>query len=293
MKAQLFRDIDEIREMLARVRRMGAAIGLVPTMGALHEGHGSLMDLARRETDCVVVSIFVNPIQFDRQDDFERYPRTLDADLHFCGEHGVDIVFAPKGEQMYPEPQRTFVEVNRVSERLCGEFRPGHFRGVATVVLKLFNIIQPDRAYFGEKDAQQLAVIRRMVRDLSLPVEVAPVPTVREADGLALSSRNKGLSPEERQAAPILFQALLVAQQLIAGGSTDPAEVRAAALAVLAKQPQVRAEYVEVVDPDEMQPVERISAPVRVAAAVWLGATRLIDNVLCQPAPAEVSGLIQ
>jgi len=293
VSAQLFRDIGEIREMLARVRRISASIGLVPTMGALHEGHGSLMDVARRETDCVVVSIFVNPIQFDRPDDFERYPRTLDSDLRFCGERRADIVFAPKAEQMYPEPQRTFVEVGRVSEKLCGEFRPGHFRGVATVVLKLLNIIQPDRAYFGEKDAQQLAVIRRMVRDLNLPVEVTPVPTVREADGLALSSRNKLLSPEERRIAPILFQALLVAQGLIAGGSADAAEVRAAALAVLARQPQVRAEYVEVVDPDEMQPVEKISGPVRVAAAVWLGSTRLIDNVLCQPAPAEVSPLIQ
>jgi pantoate--beta-alanine ligase len=293
VSAQLFSDIGETREMLARVRRMGASIGLVPTMGALHEGHGRLIDTARRETDCVVVSIFVNPIQFDRKDDFEHYPRTLDADMRFCGERGVDIVFAPKAEQMYPEPQRAFVEVTRVSEKLCGEFRPGHFRGVATVVLKLFNIIQPDRAYFGEKDAQQLAVIRRMVRDLNLPVEVTPVPTVREADGLALSSRNKHLSAEERRIAPILFQALLVAQRLIAGGSADPAEVKAAALAVLAQQPQARPEYVEIVDPDDMQPVEKISGPVRVAAALWLGSTRLIDNMLCQPGPPQVPGRIQ
>ncbi len=293
MSAQLFSEIEEIREMLARVRRMGASIGLVPTMGALHEGHGRLMDLARRETDCVVVSLFVNRLQFGRQDDFDRYPRPLEADLRFCGERGVDIVFAPKAEEMYPEPPRTFVEVSHVSDKLCGEFRPGHFRGVATVVLKLFNILQPDRAYFGEKDAQQLAVIRRMVRDLNLPVEVVPMPTVREADGLALSSRNKLLSAEERKVAPILFQALLVAQRLIASGSTDPAEVKAAALSVLAQQPSARPEYIEVVDPDDMQPVKLIEGPVRVAVAMWLGSTRLIDNMLCQPGPAQLPSLIQ
>jgi pantoate--beta-alanine ligase len=283
VSAQLFRDIDEIREMLARVRRMGATIGFVPTMGALHEGHASLIDAARRETDCVVVSIFVNPIQFDRQEDLDRYPRTLDADVRFADSRGADIVFAPLEEQMYPVPQRTLVEVTRVSEQLCGRFRPGHFRGVATVVLKLLNIVQPDRVYFGDKDAQQLAVIRRMVRDLNLPVEVAPVATVREADGLALSSRNKNLSTEERKAAPILFQALLAAQGLIASGTTDPAEVKAAALAILAEQPLARVEYLEVADPEDMQPVERITGPVRVAAAIWLGATRLIDNMLSEP----------
>jgi pantoate--beta-alanine ligase len=193
---------------------------------------------------------------------------------------------------MYPDPQLTFVEVTRVSEKLCGEFRPGHFRGVATVVLKLFNIIQPNRAYFGEKDAQQLAVIRRMVRDLNLALEVVPVATVREADGLALSSRNQRLSAEERKIAPILYQALLVAERLIASGSTDAAEVKAVGMSVLAQQPAVRTEYFEVVDPDQMQPVERISGPVRATAAVWLGSTRLIDNMLCQPGPAE-TGLIQ
>jgi pantoate--beta-alanine ligase len=293
VSAQLFHDVDELREMLARVRRMGATVGLVPTMGALHEGHGCLMDAARRETDCVVVSIFVNPIQFDRQEDLERYPRTLDADVRFSGDRGADIVFAPLAEQMYPEPQRAFVDVTRVSEELCGRFRPGHFRGVATVVLKLFNIIQPDRAYFGEKDAQQLAVIRRMVRDLNLPVEVVPVATVREADGLALSSRNKHLSAQERKAAPILFQALLAAQKLIAGGSTEAAEVKGAALAVLGQQPLGRVEYLEIVDPDDMQLVERIVGPVRVTGAIWLGSTRLIDNMLCEPGPPEAPGLIQ
>ena len=293
MSAELFQEVEVIREMLARVRRMGATIGLVPTMGALHEGHGRLIDAARRETDCVVVSIFVNAIQFDRPDDFDRYPRTLEADRKFCGERGVDLIFAPSAAEMYPAPQRTFVDVTRIGERLCGESRPGHFRGVATVVLKLFNILQPDRAFFGEKDAQQLAVIRRMVRDLNLSVEIAPVPTVRDSDGLALSSRNKHLSAEERRVAPILFQALLVTQGLIATGTTDPAEVKGAASAILAQQPAVRVEYLEVVEPEEMQPVDRIAGPVRVAAAIWLGSTRLIDNMLCEPGPAEGAILIQ
>ncbi len=293
MSAQVFREVEEIREMLARVRRMGASIGLVPTMGALHEGHGSLMDAARRETDCVVVSIFVNPIQFDNREDLARYPRTLDADVRFCGDRRADLIFAPSIEEMYPVPQQSFVEVGRAAEKLCGEFRPGHFRGVATVVLKLFNIIRPERAYFGEKDAQQLAVIRRMVKDLNVPVEIAAVPTVRESDGLALSSRNRRLSREERAAAPILFQSLLVAQKLIAEGSADPGEVTKLALAVLAQQPLMRVEYLEVVDPDDMQPVVRIAGPVRVAAAVWLGNTRLIDNMLCQPGPPAALARIQ
>jgi pantoate--beta-alanine ligase len=275
------------------VRRMGASVGLAPTMGALHEGHGRLIDAARRETDCVVVSVFVNPIQFDRPEDLERYPRALDADVRFSGDRGADIVFAPTTEQMYPKPQRAFVDVTRVSEGLCGSFRPGHFRGVATVVLKLFNIVQPERAYFGEKDAQQLAVVQRMVRDLNLTVEIVPVATARESDGLALSSRNKHLGTEERKVAPILFQSLLVAQKLIASGTANPAEVRGAALAVLGQQPLARVEYLEIVDPGDMQPVERIAGPVRVAAAVWLGSTRLIDNMLCEPGPPETAGLIQ
>ncbi len=278
--------------MLARVRRLGATVGLVPTMGALHEGHGRLIDTARRETDCVVVSIFVNPIQFDREDDLRRYPRALEADRRFCDSRGVDIIFAPTAEEMYPEPQQAFVEVSGVSERLCGEYRPGHFRGVATVVLKLFHIIEPDRAYFGEKDAQQLAVIRRMVRDLNLSLEIVPVPTVRESDGLAVSSRNQHLSPGERRVAPVLFQALSVAQKLIAGGTVNAAEAKASAMAVLAQEPSVRVEYVEVVDPDGMQPIEKIDRPVRVAAAIWLGSTRLIDNVWCQPGPPPGGSIV-
>ena len=284
MSLRVVSAISELREALAAARRTGASIGLVPTMGALHAGHGRLIEQACQETDWVVVSIFVNPIQFDRKDDYTRYPRPLSGDLEFCEARGVEMVFAPEAGEMYPEPQSTLVEVRGVAEHLCGRFRPGHFQGVATVVLKLFNIVQPDRAYFGEKDAQQLAVIRRMVRDLNVPVRIVAVPTVREADGLALSSRNRRLSAEERRVAPALYQALQLAAQRIASGAGDPAELQRAALALLDEHPEVRVEYLEIVDPDEMQPVARITAPVRVAAAVWIGSTRLIDNVLCQPA---------
>lgn len=283
MSIQVFDSIAALRAALADVRQAGSSIGFVPTMGALHAGHGRLIEQAARETDCVVVSIFVNPIQFTDQQDYRLYPRNLAADVPFCSALGARIVFAPSAAEMYPQPPRSFVEVSGVSERLCGEFRPGHFRGVATVVLKLFQIVQPERAYFGEKDAQQLAVIERMARDLNIPVAVVGVPTVREPDGLALSSRNQRLSPEERRIAPVFFQALQAARERIAAGVEDAGEVRQAALAVLGRQPHVRVEYLEIVDPAEMQPVDPIQGPVRVAGAVWLGSTRLIDNVLCLP----------
>ena len=271
--------IAEIRALAAEYRQSGRTVGLVPTMGALHAGHGALIDRARRESGCVVVSIFVNPTQFDRRDDYERYTRNLPADLEFCAARQVDWVFAPGAEEMYPAPQNTYVEVPGVSERLCGEFRPGHFRGVATVVLKLLNIVQPDQAYFGEKDAQQLAVVRRMAANLNLPVSIVAVPTVREPDGLALSSRNRHLTPEQRRAAPVLYRALEAAQREIAAGRGLASEVKEAGLTLLRAESQIRVEYFEVVDAAEMQPVERISGPVRVAGAIWLGATRLIDNV--------------
>jgi pantoate--beta-alanine ligase len=274
VKPRLVRTIAEMRASAAGAPN----VALVPTMGALHAGHGALMDAARREAGTVVASIFVNPIQFDRRDDYDRYAIDLDADLDFCGARGVDIAFAPGVGEMYPAPQKAFVEVAGVSARLCGEFRPGHFRGVATVVMKLFNIVQPETAYFGEKDAQQLAVIRRMAGDLNVPTRIVGVPTVREPDGLALSSRNRRLSAEERRAAPALYRAIRTARSKIDAGCANPAAVREAGLAVLRAAPQFRVEYFEVVDAAEMQPVETISAPVRIAAAAWLGATRLIDN---------------
>jgi pantoate--beta-alanine ligase len=282
MQALILHSIDELRSAVAARRRAGASVGLVPTMGALHAGHLRLIDRSVRETACTVVSVFVNPIQFNDAGDYQKYPRTLDDDARLCGDAGGEIVFAPANEEMYPRPQRSFVDVEGVSEFLCGAFRPGHFRGVATVVLKLFNIVQPDVAYFGEKDAQQLAVIRRMASDLNLPLRVVGVPTVREPDGLALSSRNRHLSAGERQIAPAVYRALLRARARIAGGVSDPNQVRREAVSDMERQ-GLRVEYLEIVDPDSIRPVDRIVGPVLVACAVWLGSTRLIDNVACAP----------
>jgi pantoate--beta-alanine ligase len=267
--------IAEVRSLLAKAPR---PVGLVPTMGALHAGHGRLIEAARRESATVAVSIFVNPSQFNQSEDYLRYPRPLETDLAFCAAHGVDVVFAPSVEEMYPQPQLAWVEVTRVADHMEGRFRPGHFRGVATVVLKLFQIAKPERTYFGEKDAQQLAVVRRMVKDLNVPVEVRGVETVREPDGLALSSRNQHLSAEERAIAPRIYAALRDAAELIAAGETGAEAVRRWALAMWAEEPRMRVEYLEIADED-MQPVEHITGPVRVAAAVWVGRTRLIDNV--------------
>ncbi len=283
MSAELIHSVSALRSRLTPLRKAGSVIGLVPTMGALHAGHGSLIERAAAGSDYVVVSVFVNPIQFNSQADYSRYPRTLETDLRFCEQAGAHAVFAPEIAEMYPQPQKTFVDVEGVTEKLCGEFRPGHFRGVATVVAKLFNIVEPDRAYFGEKDAQQLAVIRRMARDLNMPVEIVEVPTVRELDGLALSSRNVHLSPEERYAAPVLYRSLCAVAELVSAGASDPEAIKAHARELLAAEPLVRLEYLEIVDPGEMQPVSRIQGPVRIALAAWLGSTRLIDNVLARP----------
>jgi pantoate--beta-alanine ligase len=287
VRPEIVPHIDELRNRLSAVRQRGGAIGFVPTMGALHAGHGALMDAARRDCDCVVVSIFVNPIQFDNKEDYERYGRNLEADVAFAGGRGVDVVFAPSAEEMYPDGEHAFVEVPGVSEGLCGAFRPGHFRGVATVVTKLFNIVQPAAAYFGEKDAQQLAVIRRMAAGLNMPVTIVGVATIREPDGLALSSRNERLTPEDRMAAPILFQALEAARRSVKNGSRNVAEIRAAGLDVLAKEPRIRLEYFEIVDVRSMRPVNTAVGRMCIAAAIWLGSVRLIDNVLVIAATAQ------
>jgi pantoate--beta-alanine ligase len=270
----LFRTIAETREHVAAARERGLTVGLVPTMGALHEGHGVLLRHAREETGYVVATIFVNPTQFNRPDDFQKYPRDLETDLAFCERLGVDAVFAPDVNEMYPgdlhqKMPLASVEVAGVSARLEGEFRPGHFRGVATVVAKLFNIVQADRAYFGEKDAQQLAVIQRMVADLNFSVTIVPVPTVREPDGLAMSSRNQRLTPEQRRIAPVIYKALCEAERSIQG-----------ALGMIAAAPEIQVEYFEAVDPKTFEPVEKMAGPVRIVAAVRLGDVRLIDNVL-------------
>lgn len=266
----LARTIAEIREEIASARKRGLAIGLVPTMGALHDGHGELLRRAREENGYVVATIFVNPTQFDRPDDFQKYPRDLDTDLAFCDRQGVAAVFAPDAEEMYPSGAPvTSVDVSGVGSRLEGEFRPGHFRGVATVVAKLFNIIQADRAYFGEKDAQQLAVIQRMVADLNVPVSIVPVPTVRESDGLAMSSRNKRLTPAQRKIAPIIYKALREAEQSMQG-----------ARRTLSGIPEIQVEYFEAVDPKTFEPVAHMEGHVRIVTAVRMGEVRLIDNVL-------------
>ena len=284
MGAELIESIGPLRHRLADARRSNATIGLVPTMGALHAGHARLIEQARSECQTVAVSIFVNPLQFDRQDDLRRYPRPLDADRRICDQLGVDVVFAPSVEEMYPIPPECTIDVGRLADHLCGKYRPGHFRGVATVVMKLFGIVQPDRAYFGEKDAQQLAIIRRLVVDLNVPIQVVGVPTVREPDGLALSSRNGQLGPAERQSAIALFRALQKADREIAAGDTDPEHVkRVAAAEIPPDDPSLRLEYLEIVGSDDMQPVMRITGPVRVAGALWVGSTRLIDNVLSSP----------
>ena len=271
--------VKQIRESLNLLRKSSQAIGLVPTMGALHAGHVKLIETARNECGFVVVSIFVNPLQFGPSEDYAKYPTALPADLEICGRNGADVVFAPSVDEMYPVPQLTLTDMSRVSGHLCGASRPGHFRGVATVVLKLFNIVQPDRAYFGEKDLQQLAVIRRMVRDLNVPVQIVGVPTVRESDGLALSSRNRYLNPEQRKVAPALYRALEEAAKHVRAGERDAAKIREAGLRVLHQEPSIQVEYLEIVEPEEVQPVVRIERPVRIAGAIWIGSTRLIDNL--------------
>lgn len=272
--------IAEVRERVKYARQQALSIGFVPTMGALHAGHRSLIDKARQDSGFVVVSIFVNPLQFDRKDDLELYPRTFEEDLALCGSAGADLIFTPSSAELYPAEQAAFVDVPKLTEHLCGAFRPGHFRGVATVVLKLFQIVQPDRAYFGQKDAQQLAIVRRMVQDLNVPVDVVPVPTVRESDGLALSSRNKHLSTEQRQIAPVLSRVLFAAVEQIRRGERSATVIRDSALELLGRYPEIKPEYFELVDPQTLAPVEQVDGVVLIAGALWLGPTRLIDNVL-------------
>jgi pantoate--beta-alanine ligase len=282
MTTELVETIAGLRQRLGRGPRPDARVGFVPTMGALHRGHGRLIEHARRDCDRVAVSIFVNPLQFDRADDLAVYPRTLEADLAICESLGADLVFVPSAAEMYPSEPRCTVEVAELGDHLCGKYRPGHFRGVATVVLKLLDIVQPDVAYFGEKDAQQLAIVRRLVADFNLPVEIIGVPTVREEDGLAMSSRNVRLDACERQLAPSLYRAICAACEAVRAGE-DVATSKERAIASLPDDPRVRLEYLEIVDPDTMQPVDRIDRPVVVAGAMWVGTTRLIDNARCGP----------
>jgi pantoate--beta-alanine ligase len=278
---EVIRAIAMARKVCDAARSAGQTVGFVPTMGAFHEGHASLMRRARDERDHVVVSIFVNPLQFGPGEDLSRYPRDEDRDLSIAGQLGVDVVFAPSVEEMYPtgQPEVT-VDPGPLGERLEGAARPGHFRGVATVVAKLFDVVGPSTAYFGEKDAQQLAVIRRMVRDLSLPVVVEGCPTVREPDGLATSSRNAYLSPEQREAAGCLFLALSEAAQMARGGERDAATVVAAMAREIGATPEARIDYAAVVDDETFDEVSTIAGPARALVAARFGETRLIDNLL-------------
>jgi len=271
--------ISEIRGALAAARAGGASVGLVPTMGALHEGHLSLIRAARAENEVVVVSIFVNPTQFGPKEDLAQYPRDLEGDTLLCTEAGADLIFCPSAEEMYPASYSTWVEVEGLTRGLCGRSRPGHFRGVCTVVSKLFNICTPDRAYFGEKDAQQLAVVTRMVRDLDFPVEIVPCPTVREPDGLAMSSRNARLSPEERAQAPVLYRALSAARDRVRLGERDAATLDRLIRSILAEAPLGVVDYVEIVGASDLEPVHTLSGDILLAVAVRFGGTRLIDNV--------------
>lgn len=267
-----------VRAFVDAARREGKSVGLVPTMGAFHAGHLSLMRRAVADNDVTVVSLFVNPTQFGPREDFRQYPRDLEGDAQKAREVGVSLIFAPSEEEMYAPDACTWVIVDRLTEDLCGRHRPGHFKGVTTVVTKLLNIVQPDRAYFGEKDYQQLQVVRRMVRDLLIPVEIISQPTVREPDGLAMSSRNAYLSPEERQAAVRLPQALQAAADLVRQGATG-AEAVQFALELLRREPLLRPQYVAAVDPETLQDRSAGGAPLVLAAAVMVGKTRLIDNI--------------
>ncbi len=272
-------EIARAREVLAQVRSRGQRIGLVPTMGALHAGHLSLVELARTETDFVVVSIFVNPTQFGPAEDFSRYPRPIESDLHQCRRHGVGLVFHPEPVEMYPPGYRTYVEVTGLQNGLCGASRPGHFRGVATVVLKLFNILQPDVAFFGQKDAQQVRIIQQLIADLNVPTVIRVGPTVREPDGLALSSRNQYLDPAQRQAAPAVYQALREAEVRIQAGERNPETLRRLLVQRIEATPGAVLDYAAVVDAETLEPVQRIAGPMLLALAVKFGTTRLIDNV--------------
>jgi pantoate--beta-alanine ligase len=272
--------IAEMRALCRSAKSGGKRLGLVPTMGALHEGHLSLVRAAREKTDVIATSIFVNPTQFGPSEDFSRYPRDLEKDCAILEREGVEFAFAPAVEEMYPAGAVTWVTVEGLSDRLCGKSRPGHFRGVATVVAKLFHIIEPDAAFFGQKDAAQHAIIRKMVRDLDMPVAIEVCPIVREADGLALSSRNAYLNAEERKSALVLYRSLRRAQELFRNGERNSAKLIAAARQDFASEPSVRLDYFEIVNPDSLEPVLDTSSPSLAAVAAYVGNTRLIDNVL-------------
>jgi pantoate--beta-alanine ligase len=275
--------ISEMKNLVKEWKQQGLSIGFVPTMGYLHEGHLALVRRAKELSDRVVVSIFVNPIQFAPGEDYQRYPRDLERDKALLEKEGVDVLFVPKAQEMYPPGFQTYVEVKELSSGLCGRYRTGHFVGVATVVLKLFNIVQPDIAVFGEKDYQQLKVIQRMVQDLNLDVKIISHPTVREEDGLAMSSRNTYLSPEERKSAIALYKALNLAEELINQGERRVATLKEKLKEFIESFPYTKVQYIEFVHPETLKEVERVDEPTLLALAVFVGKARLIDNKIIVP----------
>ena len=276
---QIVKNIEELRSIIKWWRGEGHSIGLVPTMGYLHDGHKSLIEKAVSENDRVVVSDFVNPTQFGVNEDLSSYPRDIDRDAAICEAVGADVVFHPDPEEMYFPNHCTFVDMDRLTKGLCGKTRPTHFRGVCTVVAKLFNIVTPDRAYFGQKDAQQLAVIRRMVRDMNFGITIVGCPIVREADGLAMSSRNTYLNPKEREAALILHKSLVLGEGMVHAGQKDAKKVKNAIRENIEKEPLAQVDYVEIVDVESLEPIDTIEGPFLAAVAVYIGKTRLIDNL--------------
>ncbi len=285
---EIAKTIESVRQLVKAARSKGKNIGLVPTMGALHIGHISLIEAAVKQCDFVVVSIFVNPTQFGPGEDFEKYPRPLDADLKICRKAGVDVVFVPTQEQMYPSENLTWVNVEKLTESLCGQSRPIHFRGVTTVCAKLFNIVAPDVAFFGQKDVQQAIVIKRMVADLNMPLEIVICPTVRRPDGLAVSSRNKYLTEEQKKDATLIYKSLQKCREMIDAGTTDSEMIIAEMRKILSQAPSIEIEYISIVDAETLQtidphtclPTGRRGGKVLAAVAVQIGSARLIDNIL-------------
>lgn len=277
---QIVKTVEDVRRQVKVWREQGLSVGLVPTMGYLHEGHKSLIDAAVQQNDRVVVSVFVNPIQFGPNEDLATYPRDLEHDAAICEEAGADLIFHPQPEEMYYDDFCTYIDMDNLTKGLCGKTRPTHFRGVCTVVGKLFHIVGPDRAYFGQKDAQQLAVIRRMVRDLNFPLQIVGCPIVREEDGLAKSSRNTYLSPEERKAAVILHKGLTKGEEMVKAGERDARKVKKAICDIIASEPLAKIDYVDIVDFDNIQEKEVLEGSVLAAVAVYIGKTRLIDNFI-------------
>ncbi len=284
--------IKELRAVISSERSKGKKIGFVPTMGYFHGGHLTLMREAKQHADIVVVSIFINPTQFGPGEDLDKYPRDLERDRRLAIGAGVDILFVPSEAEMYPGGYVTYVEVTGITDVLCGKSRPGHFRGVATVVAKLLNIVSPDVALFGKKDWQQLVVIKKMVSDLNMDVEIAGISTVREADGLAMSSRNKYLAPGEREAALVLSKSLRLAHDMVGYGETDPARLAASLEKIIGAEKLVKLEYLDVCDPDSLAPVDKIETDTLIAVAAWVGSTRLIDNTIVRPHLENSGGLV-